>query len=155
MTAQSKTREAERSASAAKPSFLLPLLGLLIGVWAIIPPYVNRFGDLNVESRVEFADHVLPGIAVLAISVLAYLVVRSAEPSHFLLFVGGGVIVLAGLWMVATHAPLVSQYRNDMVAGGAVLWHGLPGVGVFLLGVVWVLRFWGDADEVDKGASGS
>ena len=125
----------------------LPLLGLLVGAWAIIPPYVKGFGDLNVESRVEFADHVLPGVAVLAVSVLGFLLLRSPSPSQTLLFVGGGVITLAGFWMSATHAPLVKQYRDDLVVGGAVVWHGLPGLVVTLLGVAWVIRFWGSEDD--------
>lgn len=130
----------------------LPFLGLLIGVWAILPPYLVAFGELNVESRKEIADHVVPGIAVLAVSVLGYLVMRSAGPSQFLLFVGGGVIALSGFWMLATHVGLVSQARQNIVPWGAVAWHGLPGAAVTLLGVAWTIRFWDD--EADKAPSG-
>lgn len=138
----------ERPTGTEKTRSVLPFLGLPIGIWAIIPPYVKGFGDLNVESRVEFADHVVPGIAVLVVSLVGVLALRAADPSQLVLFVCGGVVALAGLWMVATHAPLITQYQDDLVVGGAVIWHGLPGVVVALLGVVWVLRFWGsDADE--------
>lgn len=130
----------------------LPLVGLVIGVWAIIPPYVKRFGDLNVESRVEIADHVVPGIVVIAVALLGFLLLRSRTPSQLLLFVGGGCISLAGFWMVATHFPLVKQLRDDRVTGGAVIWHSLPGLVVTLLGVVWVIRFWGSEDDAAGSA---
>ncbi len=130
----------------------LPLLGLLVGVWAIVPPYVNAFGELNVEARVEFADHVLPGLVVLAVCAISLFVLRSPDPSQLVLFVAGGVIALAGFWMVATHAPLISQGRNGLAPWGAVIWHSLPGVVVTLLGLAWVIRFWGsEADEADSG----
>lgn len=129
----------------------LPLLGLLVGVWAVIPPYVHAFGKLNVESRVEFADHVVPGIVVLAVSALGLVLLRSASPSPMLLFVGGAAIALAGLWMVATHLPLVNQARDGIVPGGAVAWHSLPGLAVSLLGVAWTIRFW-DSEEAEAAA---
>jgi len=131
----------------------LPLLGLLVGVWAIVPPYIGAFGELNVEQRVEFVDHVVPGIAVLAISVLALVALRSAEPSQLLLFVGGAAITLAGIWMVATHLPLIRQGRDEQVPWGAVIWHSLPGLVVTLLGIVWTIRYWGSDDE-DGAPSG-
>src|SRR5688500_11863825 len=79
----------------------LPLVALVAAVLAILPPYVDAFGKIDVEQRVEFADHVVPGVAVLVIAVVAYLLMRSPEPSQLLLFVGGAAITLAGLWMVA------------------------------------------------------
>ena len=132
---------------------LLPLLGLLVGVWAIIPPYVHAFGKLNVEDRVEFADHVVPGIVVLVVSALGLVLLRSARPSPLLLFVGGGVIALAGLWMVATHLPLISQARDEIVPGGAVVWHGLPGLAVSLLGGAWTVRYW-ESETAEEPSSG-
>jgi len=123
----------------------LYLLGLVIGVWAVLPPYVTAFGDLHVESRVEVADHVVPGVIVLAFSGLAYLVLSS----ELALFTGGAVITLAGFWMVATHVGLISQVRNDIVPLSALLWHGLPGVAVIVLGLVWAIRFWGSEAEAE------
>ena len=127
----------------------LPLIGLVIGVWANLPPYIKIFGDLNVEDRVEIADHVLPGSVVLAVSVLGYFLLRSPTPSQMLLFVCGGLITLAGFWMVVTHVGLISQARQNIVPAGAVAWHGLPGVTVTLLGLVWTIRFWASDDTDD------
>lgn len=134
------------------PGSNIPLIGLVIGVWAIVPPYVHAFGKLNVESRVEVADHVIPGILVLAVSLLGCFLLRPAEPSQLALFVSGGAVTLAGFWMVATHFPLISQARQGIAAWGAVGWHGVPGVAVTLLGVLWTIRFWG-VEETSAVAS--
>ena len=149
-----QSSETVRPEKARSTGSVLPLLGLLVGVWAIIPPYISTFGDLNVEERVEFADHVVPGVLVIAVSVLGYLQLRSREPSPMLLFVAGGAILLAGFWMVATHAGLISQARQDMVPYSAVAWHFLPGVAVGLLGVAWTIRFW-ESEPAEETNSGS
>lgn len=128
-------------ASARSLRSRLPVLGLLVGVWAIIPPYVPVFGKLDVASRVEFVDHVVPGIVVLVVSAVACLVLRSAVPSITLLYVGGGVVLLAGFWMLSTHVGLVSQTSQGLVPAGALAWHGVPALAVALLGGVWMSRF--------------
>ncbi len=126
----------------------LSLVGLAVGLWAIVPPYVVLFGKLAVRSpAVEFVDHALPGVIVIAVAALGYVVLGGAEPSSLLMFGGGGVITLAGFWMLATHVGLISQTRQGLVPGGALAWHGLPGLAVTLLGVVWTARFWDDGTE--------
>lgn len=131
----------------------LPLLGVLFGVWSIVPPYVDVFGELNVSDRVEVVDHVVPGLVVIAIGVVGLLSLRAARPAPLLLFIGGAVVSLAGFWMVATHFGLVSQARQHVVAAGTVAWHGLPGVAVTLLGVAWTIRFW--ETEPGRGDQGA
>lgn len=125
----------------------LPVVGLLIGAWAMVPPYVVLFGSLQVRSSiVEFVDHVLPGAVVIAVSALALIQLRTGQPSETLLLLGGAVIMLAGLWMLSTHVGLISQTRQGIVPAGAVGWHGVPGVAVTLLGVSWTARFWGTSE---------
>jgi hypothetical protein len=150
-----RPRRAEDAASASTAEsrpLWLPVVGLLVGVWAIVPPYVDAFGRLDVEERVEFADHVVPGVAVLLISVLAYVLLRSPEPSQLLLFMGGATVTLAGFWMVATHFPLIDQGRTEQAEWDVILWHSVPGVVLTLFGLVWTIRFWGT--EPDEGGSG-
>jgi hypothetical protein len=144
-----RTEDTVPPSTAERAGPWLPVAGLLIGLWASIPPYVGAFGELDVASRVEFADHVVPGVVVLAVAAVGYVLLRAPDPSQLLLFVGGATITLAGFWMMATHMPLLSQARNGQVPWGAVLWHSLPGVGVTLLGVVWTIRFW-ETDETDE-----
>lgn len=144
-----ETSKIDGRAQAVPPT--LPLVGLLMGVWAIIPPYVGTFGKLDVTSRLEFADHVVPGVAVLVVAALSLLAVRSREPSQTLLFVGGGIIALAGFWMSATHLPLISDGRDGISPWGTIAWHGVPGVAVTLFGLLWTIRFWGSDEDDASG----
>jgi len=125
----------------------LPLIGLLVGLWAIVPPYIVLFGRLQVRAVVELVDHAVPGAVVIAVAALASVQLRSARPSQLLLFAGGAVITLAGFWMLTTHLGLVGQARQGLVSGGAVAWHGLPGVAVMVLGLSWTARFSAADDE--------
>ena len=135
--------------------YRLPLLGLLIGLWAIVPPYASLFGKLEVKSAaVEFVDHVVPGAVVIAVAVLGYIQLRPPEPSQLVLFVGGVVITLAGFWMLSTHVGLINQTREGDVPGGALAWHGLPGIAVTLLGVAWTVRFWATDDATKETSVG-
>lgn len=84
----------------------LPVAGLVIGAWALLPPYSGP--ALATETRVEVADHVVPGVVVLAVSVAAVLVSRRAKGGGAL-FGAGLIVILAGIWMVATHVPLAAQ----------------------------------------------
>lgn len=132
----------ERSGSSG-----LPLLGVLTGLWAMVPPYVEPFGALAVRRSVELLDHVVPGAVVLAVALAAYLLLGAGRPAPMLL--GGLVISLAGLWILATHVGLVAQARQGIAPSGAVAWHGLPGIGVTLLGVVWSARFWSAGGQTE------
>lgn len=140
-------------ASAVRPDqSRLPLVALIVGVWAIVPPYVVLFGELRVSSLVEFVDHAIPGFVVIAAAVLGHLQLRRSQPAHLVLFLGGGFMTLAGLWMLSTHAGLINETRLGNVPGGAVAWHFAPGLAVLLLGGVWTARFWG-SDETSTRAS--
>lgn len=112
--------------------------GLLVGAWALLPPYTGP--ALNTAARVEFADHVVPGIVVLAVSMLSLLVTRRDDADR-LLFAAGLAVVLAGFWMVATHLPLVLQATRQQAPWGATVYHSAPGLAVLVLGVVWALTY--------------
>ncbi len=113
----------------------LPIAGLAIGVWSLLPPYVGP--ELNTATRVEIVDHVVPAVLVLAVSAGMVLLRRGFETAGFL---GGLAVLLAGLWMTATHVPLVGQALAGQVAAGAVVFHSAPGVAVAGLGLLWALR---------------
>lgn len=128
-------------ASAAGRLAAVEALGAL-GAWAIAVPYLGPAFGLAPESSPKLAvtDHVLPGLAVLAISAASlYVLFRSkgGEGSFFLW--APGLFFLAGLWMVATHLPLVLQ------AGGARSWvlaifHSSPGLPIVGLSIWLYLR---------------
>ena len=132
-----------------RPGAGLPLTALLVGLWAIVPPYLALFGQLDVKSdMVEFVDHAVPGFVVLVVALIGYLQLRKPDPSQLVLFVGGLVIILAGFWMFATHYGLITQNRQGLVPFGRMAWHTAPGIAVSVVGVVWTARFW-STDEGD------
>jgi len=131
----------------------LPFLGLVIGLWAVVPPYTGP--ALNTEMRVEIADHVVPSILVLGLSVTALVLNRrrgaGSTAGTFMLLAGMGIL-LAGFWMIATHVPLVTQSRRGEVPGGTAAYHTAPGIAVTLFGLVWTAVHWNDADvDADIG----
>ena len=131
---------------------ILPYAGLLIGFWALLPPYTGP--ELNTETRVEVADHVVPSVLMLGLSVATLVRARrNPDQGAFGLAAGLG-IALAGLWMTATHVPLVNQARDDLVSAGGAAWHTVPGLVVMALGVVWSSAYWSeDAEEEQATAS--
>lgn len=124
----------------------LPFLGLAAAVWALLPPYSGP--ELNTEMRVEIADHVVPSILMIVLSLVALLLRRRAgarSPAGSFMLLAGLGILLAGFWMVATHVPLVAQARRGEVLGGTAAYHTAPGVAVMLLGLVWAALHWNDS----------
>ncbi|HEX2700834.1 MAG TPA: hypothetical protein VHM89_11600 [Acidimicrobiales bacterium] len=136
----------------------LPYAGLLIGVWAAAAPYVLLGPDLNAAAKNEFADHVVPGLLTIVLSAAMIARTRSATSTtptgSFPLLAGFGVL-LAGLWMTATHFPLVKDARNDLVATDVTAWHTVPGLVVLALGAGWAAAHWSDAADqpVPDGAA--
>lgn len=119
----------------------LAVAGLVVGAWAVVPPYVGP--ALATASRVEFADHVVPAIVIVAIAGFAlWSSSRRCDPT--LMFLGGLSILLAGFWMTATHVPLVLQARRGGAPWGATVYHSLPGLAVLVVGGLWSAKFWGD-----------
>lgn len=128
----------------------LPWVGLVISLLALLPPYTR---DLNTEMRVEVADHVVPGAILLAVS--AAMVARSRQAGNggeTFPLVAGMVVLLAGLWMTATHIPLVNQARRgeNEVSYLDAAWHTVPGVVVLVLGLVWTAAWWSLAADQDE-----
>ncbi len=112
----------------------LPLVGLVAGLWAFLPVYTGP--ELNVAQRVEIADHLIPGLVVLAACAAALALRLRAT----MLLLAGMAVALAGFWMTATHLPLVVQATDGQVAWTAAIYHTLPGLAVLGVGLVWILR---------------
>lgn len=112
----------------------LPLVGLVVGMWAFLPVYTGP--ELNVAQRVEIADHLIPGLVVLAACAAAMALRLRAT----MLLVAGMAVALAGFWMTATHLPLVVQATDGQVPWTSAIYHTLPGLAVLGVGLVWILR---------------
>jgi len=97
----------------------------------LIAPYLGRPLGFVVDTRpiVEIVDHVVPGIVVLVVVGFGFSAPRFPLASAL-------VAVLAGLWMTATHVPLIVQSLGGRVTLSAALWHTIPGVMVFAFAVV-------------------
>ncbi len=117
------------------------MIGLAVGVWALLPKYVTP--PLNTSDTAEFADHVIPGIVILGAS-LACLAFRTRERLSLVPLMAGMAIVLAGFWMVATHIPLMAQaFRGDAPWAGSI-YHTASALAVFGLGLLWCTTHWPD-----------
>lgn len=115
---------------------------LIAGAWALVPPYWGP--ALSTEASVEFVDHVLPGIAVLAIAAACLLAGTRRVGATLAFLLAGLGVTLAGFWMTATHWPLVLQATRGEVPWGSTVHHSLPGLAVLAVGGFWSARFWGD-----------
>ena len=131
----------------------LPFLGLGVGLWSLLPPYSGP--SLNTETRVEVADHVLPALVLLGASVATFMISRRPAPPASAGLVCGFLVVLSGIWMTATHVPLVAQASRDEVTTGAAAYHTTPGLVVLALGLVWVALTWEEAPSSKEGVAGS
>lgn len=126
---------------------LLPFVGLAVAVWASLPKYSGP--TLNVEPAKEVADHVVPAVLVLVASLVGIAAGRRARGPGALRFVGGMAVLLAGLWMMATHLPLVAEAMRGQAPWPATIYHTSAALAVFGLGLLWATVTWSEAD--DKG----
>jgi hypothetical protein len=131
-----------RCAVVTKPQWWLPVTGVLVGVWAGLPRFVGP--DLNVSAKTEVVDHVVPALVIIVLSVIALVFGRRRAAADTFMFIAGLALCLAGLWMVATHLPLVVEAAKGEARAtwGAVVWHSVPAVAVALLGVIWLVICW-------------
>jgi len=105
-------------------------------VWAMAVPWIARaLGQtLDVTTRLEVIDHVVPGAAVLVCCALA------GAAGEFVRLSAAGVALLAGLWITATHVTLVSEAADGITPWGAALLHLSAGPPVLLLSLWMLLR---------------
>ena len=133
---------------------ILPLVGLAIAFWATLPQWSGP--KLNVEASKEVADHVIPGVAVLLASLAGIWASRRPHGPGAIRFMAGLAVLLAGLWMMATHIPLLMQnLRGDAGAASwpATIYHMSSALAVFGLGLLWATVTWSEADDSDKAGA--
>lgn len=118
----------------------LPIAGLALCVWAVIPPYLGP--ALDTDTRVEVVDHVVPGVVLLAVSSVAWVLGPRLRTPTIAPLVTGLAVLLVGLWMFATHVPLVAQALRDEVPAGAAAFHTAPTIAVTVFGLLWVRVGW-------------
>ncbi len=118
------------------------LLGVL-GAWSIAVPFAaTALGmHLNVTRRLEIADHVVPGLAITAAAALLIAARRRTAPHAWMAPTALGIAFLGGLWITATHVPLIFQAADGRVGApwDASIFHSLwgPPIVVVSLWLLW------------------
>ncbi len=114
-------------ASGRRPELAVAVLGVL-GGWSIAVPYVGPLLGLklDVEPRLEFIDHVVPGLVVVAVSgLLARL--RRGRAGGLLSLSAACTISLAALWITATHVPLLWDASEGRIPWSTASFHTASG----------------------------
>ncbi len=144
------SRPASRPAAVAGPDLpaILPFAGLLVALWASLPRYSGP--RLNVAQSTEMVDHVFPAVVVLLASLAGIAVSRRSEGPGSVRFLGGLAVLLAGLWMMATHLPLVAQASRGDAPWPATIYHTSSALAVFGLGLLWASVTWSEASASDN-----
>jgi hypothetical protein len=123
-------------------SFQARWAAALVGLaaWAIAVPWLAAAVglELDVATRLEIADHVIPGLVMLAGAAL--LAMRGGMPGSTVWLGAGAVAFLTGLWITATHVPLIPDALEGVAPWGAALLHLSAGPPILVLGVCMLLR---------------
>lgn len=126
--------------AAAPPKGLLGALIVVAVIGSVAPWIAKAVGlPLPVATSLEIIDHVVPGIVVVGASAL----VLSGRLPVFAALLATLAAALGGLWMAATHVPLLWQARTVMVDWPTALTHSVPVIATFALTIppaVWAWR---------------
>jgi len=116
----------------------LALAGL--AVWATVVPWLAKAVGLGLEvaTRLEVVDHVVPGVIMLVGAAL--LATGAGAPGGRVWLGAGAIAFLTGLWITATHVPLIPDALDGLAPWGAALLHLSTGPPILILGLWMVLR---------------
>jgi len=95
-------------------------------------------------------DHIIPAILIVLCSLAAIAVSRRPQGPGAIRFIAGMGVLLAGLWMIATHFPLVTQTMRggpEAASWAATIYHTSSALAVFGLGLLWSTVTWSEADD--------
>ncbi len=132
---------------------LMPLVGLPVALWASLPKYSGP--AINTTATTEIVDHIVPAVLILLASIVGILAGRRPGGPGALRLIAGMAVMLAGLWMLATHFPLVAQTMRggpDAATWAATIYHTAPALAVFGLGLLWSTVTWAEADDSNQTA---
>ncbi len=153
--AKRKAEPAAPGPSAAPPgpdlARILPYVGFPIAFWASLPQWSGP--QLNVEASKEVVDHIVPAVVVVLSSIVGVWASRRPEGPGAFRFMAGLGVLLAGLWMMATHLPLLFQAMGDEAPWPATIYHNSSAFAVFGLGLLWATVTWSEAGDESQPAA--
>jgi hypothetical protein len=114
--------------------------GIGAGLLGMLPFFVTP--ELDTARSAEIADHVVPGLAVVVAAGAVLVAQRRGGVGAMPFLFAGLMILLAGIWMVSTHVPLLNQARRGDAPWGASLYHSASAALVLGVGVVWASAAW-------------
>lgn len=125
-------------------------MGALLAVtaWGAVPPWIGPWVGwdvANVPLRVELVDHALPAVVLAAVAL--------AGLAGWLPLIVALAGVLAGLWMTATHVPLLAQAADGLVGWDTALFHSLPGILLLALTIAAAAWAWRDEGRIEHQAT--
>ncbi|MDQ3612487.1 MAG: hypothetical protein M4D85_12960 [Actinomycetota bacterium] len=125
-------------ATSLQTRWAIALAGL--AVWAAVVPWLARAVglELDVATRLEIVDHVVPAVVMLAGA--AMLATRAGAPGGRVWLGAGGIAFLTGLWITATHLPLIPDAFDSLAPWGVALLHLSTGPPILVCGLWMVLR---------------
>lgn len=125
----------------------------LLGAWSMAVPYAGQALGLSVDvaPEIEVVDHVVPGFLTAVSGAVALGLLRRRAEQSGLYLVSVGFVALAGLWMTATHVPLIGQAADTIVPWDSALWHSLPGFAVLGFGGALLARVWSSGAPEGSG----
>ena len=114
------------------------------GLVAMLPFFLTP--ELDTARSAEIADHVLPGLLVVAAAGAVLVAHRRGGVSPMAFLAAGLAILLAGVWMASTHVPLLSQAARDEAPWAGALYHSASAAIVLAVGVAWASSAWTQAE---------
>jgi len=130
---------------------ILPLVGLGVAFWASLPKYSGP--ALNTSASAELASHIIPAVVILLASLVAILAGKRPQGPGALRLIAGMVVLLSGMWMLATHLPLVAQATRDEAPWPGTIYHSASALAVFGLGLLWATVTWSEAGDESQPAA--
>jgi len=117
-----------------------PVLLAALAAWAVAVPWLARAVGLplDVATRLEVVDHVVPGLLVLVCCGLLLHPRTGGSSGSLPRLAMIGIGVLAGLWITATHAPLLPEAIDGASPWGPALIHLSAGPPV-TVAALWML----------------
>lgn len=99
-----------------------------MGFWGLVAPYASTAAGypIPVPAKVEFVDHVVPGVVVLGVAMFGIFTGRIS-------LVPALAATLGGFWMAMTHLLTLRDGIRGLVSLQAALFHSLPGFLILLV----------------------